>query len=138
MRRRRLEEGAAAVLAEDVAHRVADLADRAADAEREYELRHPDCLIDIPQSGERFDREGMLEMQRNFPGGPPDMNLKRLAGEGDAWVAELESDYGDERGGVFNVCVILEFKDGKIARETRYYADPFEAPEQRAQWRLDG
>jgi hypothetical protein len=108
------------------------------DAEREYELRHPDCLIDIPQSGERFDREGMLEMQRNFPGGPPDMNLKRLAGEGGAWVAELESDYGDERGGVFNVCVILEFKDGKIARETRYYADPFEAPEQRAQWRLDG
>ena len=108
------------------------------DAEREYELRHPDCLIDIPQSGERFDREGMLEMQRNFPGGPPDMNLKRLAGEGDAWVAELESDYGDERGGVFNVCVILEVKEGKIARETRYYAEPFEAPEQRAQWRLDG
>ena len=106
------------------------------DAEREYELRHPDCLIDIPQSGERFDREGMLEMQRNFPGGPPDMNLKRLAGEGDAWVAELESDYGDERGGVFNVCVILEFKEGKIARETRYYAEPFEAPEQRAQWTL--
>jgi SnoaL-like domain len=106
------------------------------DAEREYELRHPDCLIDIPQSGERFNREGMLEMQRNFPGGPPDMNLKRLAGEGDAWVAELESDYGEERGGVLNVCVILEFKDGKIARETRYYAEPFEAPGQRAQWWL--
>ena len=108
----------------------------APDAEREYELRHPDCLIDIPQSGERFDREGMLEMQRNFPGGPPDMNLKRLAGEGDVWVAELESDYGEKRGGVFNVCVILEFRDGKIARETRYYAEPFDAPEQRAQWTL--
>jgi hypothetical protein len=106
------------------------------DAEHEYELRHPDCLIDIPQSGERFDREGMREMQRNFPGGPPEMNLKRLAGEGGVWVAELESEYGEERGGAFNVCVILEFKDGKIARETRYYAEPFEAPEQRAQWTL--
>ena len=106
------------------------------DAEHEYELRHPDCLIDIPQSGERFDREGMREMQRNFPGGPPAMRLERLAGEGDVWVAELESDYGDERGGVFNVCVILEFADGLIKRETRYYADPFEAPGQRAQWTL--
>jgi hypothetical protein len=106
------------------------------DPEREYELRHPDCLIDIPQSGERFDREGMREMQRNFPGGSPDMDLKRLAGEGDVWVAELESDYGEERGGTFNVCLIVEFEDGKIRRETRYYADPFEAPEGRAQWRL--
>lgn len=106
------------------------------DPEHEYELRHPDCLIDIPQSGERFDREGMRGMQRNFPGGPPEMKLKRLAGEGDAWVAELESDYGKERGGVLNVCVILEFEDDKIKRETRYYAEPFDAPEQRAQWRL--
>jgi ketosteroid isomerase-like protein len=65
------------------------------------------------------------------------MNLKRLAGEGDVWVAELVSDYGDRPGGgVFNVCVILEFADGKIARETRYYAEPFEAPEARSKWRL--
>lgn len=106
------------------------------DPEREYELRHPDCLIDIPQSGERFDRNGMRELQRNFPGGPPDMNLERLAGEGNVWVAELVSDRGDERGGIFSVCVILEFADGLIKRETRYYAEPFEAPEQRAQWRL--
>ena len=107
------------------------------DAEREYELRHPDCVIDIPQSGERFDREGMREVQRNFPGGAPDMRLERLAGEGDVWVAELVSDYGDRPGGgVFNVCLILEFKDDRIGRETRYYAEPFEPPEARAQWRL--
>jgi len=106
------------------------------DPEHEYELRHPDCLIDIPQSGERFDREGMRNMQRNFPGGPPAMKLQRIAGSGDVWVAELVSDYG-ERGGVVNVCVILEFTEGKIARETRYYAEPFEAPEQRRQWTLD-
>jgi hypothetical protein len=108
----------------------------APEPEREYEIRHPDCLIDIPQSAERFNRDGMLEMQRSFPGGPPEMNLKRLAGEGDVWVAELESDYGEERGGIFNVCLILEFEDGKIKRETRYYAEPFEAPGQRAQWTL--
>ena len=52
-------------------------------AELEYDQRHPGCEIDIPQSGERFDRDGMREVQRGFPGGPPDMDLKRLAGEGD-------------------------------------------------------
>jgi hypothetical protein len=109
----------------------------APDPEREYELRHPDCVIDIPQSRERFDREGMLEVQRNFPGGPPKMNVARLAGKGDVWVAELVSDYGERPGGgVFYVCVILEFTDDKISRETRYYAEPFDAPEARAQWRL--
>jgi SnoaL-like domain len=107
------------------------------DPEREYELRHADCVIDIPQSGERFDRDGMREVQRNFPGGAPQMNLARLSGEGDVWVAELVSDYGEGPGrGIFNVCVVLAFKDGKIARETRYYAEPFAAPEERAQWRL--
>ena len=101
------------------------------DPEREYELRHPDCLIEIPQSGERFDRDGMLEFQRNFPGGAPEMKLQRLTGEGDVWVAELASDYGEDRGGVFNVCVILEFADGLIKRERRYYAEPFEPPSDR-------
>jgi ketosteroid isomerase-like protein len=66
------------------------------------------------------------------------MDLRRLAGEGDVWVAELASDYGEERGGVFNVCVILEFKDGKIVRETRYYADPFEPPPDRLRFSLSG
>jgi hypothetical protein len=105
----------------------------APDVEREYALRHPDCLIDIPQSGERFDREGMRELQRSFPGGPPAMQLDRLAGEGEVWVAELTSDYGEERGGIYKVCVILEFADGKIIRETRYYGEPFDPPEQRRQ-----
>lgn len=33
----------------------------------------------------------------------------------------------------------LEFRDGRIARETAYWAEPFEAPEWRAEWvhRLD-
>ncbi len=30
--------------------------------------------------------------------------------------------------------VIYELKDGKIWRDTRYYSQPFEAPEWRAQW----
>ena len=29
----------------------------------------------------------------------------------------------------------MEFRDGKVAHETQYFADPFEAPEWRARWR---
>jgi hypothetical protein len=28
----------------------------------------------------------------------------------------------------------VEFRDGTIWRDTRYYAEPFQAPEWRAQW----
>jgi hypothetical protein len=66
------------------------------------------------------------------------MKLQRLTGEGDVWVAELASDYGEDRGGVFSVCVILEFANGLIKRERRYYAEPFEPPSDRLRFSLQG
>jgi hypothetical protein len=104
------------------------------DPEFEYETRHPDCVIEIPQSGERFDTEGMREMQRAFPN-PPEIRLRRLSGEGDIWVAEAESDYS---GQIFHVAMIVEFEGDKIIRETRYYAEPFEPPKWRAKWSSKG
>jgi hypothetical protein len=32
----------------------------------------------------------------------------------------------------------IAFKDGKVIRETRYFAEPFEAPEGRAKWTKRG
>jgi hypothetical protein len=29
----------------------------------------------------------------------------------------------------------MEFRDGKVAHETQYFVDPFEAPAWRARWR---
>ncbi len=46
-------------------------------------------------------------------------------------MVEGISDYGPE---VSHVADIVEFKDGKIWRETRYYAAPFDAPKWRAKW----
>jgi hypothetical protein len=48
------------------------------------------------------------------------------------WVIKGVNDYGE--GHVFSVVVVFELRDGKIWRDTRYYAEPFEAPEWRAQW----
>jgi hypothetical protein len=44
---------------------------------------------------------------------------------------EAISDY---QGTIFHVTNIVEFVDGRIVRETRYYAEPFEAPAWRAEW----
>ena len=30
--------------------------------------------------------------------------------------------------------LIIKLRDGNVFRETRYYAEPFEAPEWRARW----
>jgi hypothetical protein len=85
----------------------------------------------MPQSVERFaSREALREMQRAFPD-PPEISLRRLVGEGDVWVAEATSDYSGQR---FYTVLILEMRADLILRETRYYAEPFEAPEWRANW----
>lgn len=109
------------------------------DADAEHALRHDDFVADIPQSGERIrGRDAMREMQQAFPPETqPRFSVKQIAGSGDRWVAEATGDYG---GHIFHVVVLFELRDGKIARETRYYAEPFEAPEWRARWveRIDG
>ena len=46
------------------------------------------------------------------------------------WVAERVNDY--DGGRVSKVVAIFELEDGKIRRDTRYYAEPFEPSECRA------
>ena len=100
-------------------------------AEQEYEMRHEDVVIDMPQSGERIrGRDNVKAMQDAYPG-PPQVTLRRIVGSGDVWVLEARSDY---HGRIYYGANIIEFREGKIIRETRYYADPFEAPAWRAQW----
>lgn len=101
------------------------------DAAQEHELRHEDVVIDMPQSGERIrGRDKMKAMQDAYPG-PPTITIRRIVGSGDVWVVEGRSDYG---GRIYYVANIIEFHEGKIIRETRYYAEPFEAPAWRGAW----
>jgi hypothetical protein len=98
--------------------------------EEEYELRHEDYIMEMVQSGERIQsREKMREFQEAYPN-PPAMQLRRVIGREGLWLVELVSDYGEQ---IYNVALIIELKDGKMWRETRYYAEQFEAPEWRAQ-----
>ena len=100
--------------------------------EEEYELRHQDYVMEIPQSGESIrGREKMREFQEAYPA-PPSTRLRRVLVRDGLWVVEGVNDYGG--GQVFDVVLIIELKEGKRWRDTRYYAEPFEAPERRARW----
>jgi hypothetical protein len=106
-------------------------------AEEDYAMRHQDYTMEIPRSGECIrGREEMREFQAGefqaaYPN-PPTMQLRRVLVRDGLWVIEWVNDYGGGR--VYDVVAIVELRDGKIFRETRYYAEPFEAPEWRAQW----
>src|SRR5215472_1277769 len=99
--------------------------------EREYGLRRPDFVLEMLQSGERIrGRDRLRKMQEAFPAPAPAINVRRVTGAYRAWIAEGDIDYGSDRS---QVVVILELDDqGLIARETRYYPQPFEAPVWRA------
>jgi len=102
------------------------------DAQTEHDLRHENYVMEMPQSGERIrGREKMRQFQEAYPN-PPRAVLRRVVGSGEVWVMEATSDYPG--GGTYHVANIVEFRDGKILKETRYYAEPFEAPGWRAAW----
>jgi hypothetical protein len=101
-------------------------------AESGYELRHEDFVMEMPQSGERiWGREKMRAFQAAFGQAAPAMRLRRVLVRERFWVAEVVSDYD---GRIFHYVSIVELKDGRIWRDTRYYAEPFEAPGWRARW----
>jgi hypothetical protein len=89
--------------------------------------------MEMPLSGEAIrGRENMRRFQEAYPGGTPSMRLRRVLVRDGLWVVEALYERGG--GQVFDVAMILELKDGRIWRDRRYYAEPFEAPEWRAQW----
>jgi ketosteroid isomerase-like protein len=97
------------------------------------DLLHDDYVQEWPQSGERIvGRDNALAINKNFPGGLPKMSFRRTVGAGDLAVLETELRYAD--GSVYQGISVLELREGKVLRETDYFAQPFEAPQWRAQW----
>ena len=96
-------------------------------------LLHDDFVQEWPQSGERIvGRDNAIAINQNFPGGLPTMRFRRTLSGGDLAVLEVELTYGD--GSRYLGVSVLEVRDGKVAKETDYFAQPFQAPQWRAQW----
>jgi hypothetical protein len=93
-----------------------------------------DFVQEWPQSGERLTKEATLrlgEKYEDLSGTSPKFTYKRMLGGGDVFVIEGTVDYGD--GIPVSYVGIGELRDGKIAKMTEYFANPFEAPA----WRAD-
>ena len=95
------------------------------------ELCHPDYALELPQSGERLQGPDNLRAFRDAFPDPPTIQPRRLVGADDLWV--VEAVRSDQSSRIF-VVAILEFRDGRIWRDTRWFSDPLEAPAWRAGW----
>jgi hypothetical protein len=99
----------------------------------EDQIRHDEYTMEWPQSGERLrGRQMMRAFQESNAGSRPPRRLRRVLVREGLWVVEGVVDYGGGRKVDF--VLILELREGKVFKETRYYAEPFEASEDRAEW----
>jgi ketosteroid isomerase-like protein len=90
-----------------------------------------DAVVEYPQSGERMrGRANIRAVEQNYPA-LPKVTIRRRLVIGDLAVVESDLDY---QGKPCQEVSIFEFRDGKIARLTQYFPEPFEAPESRARW----
>ena len=93
-----------------------------------------DFVEEWPQSGERLTKtnaQKLGEMYSQQTGTSPKFTYTRMLGGGDVFVVQGTIDYGD--GVPVSYVGIGELRDGKVAKMTEYFANPFEAPA----WRAD-
>jgi ketosteroid isomerase-like protein len=99
------------------------------DFETEHVIYHEDAVLDYPQSGERTRGRHNIQNQRAAQPSEKRFTVRRIVGSGDLWVTEFVLTYDGKPSYTVS---IMEFRDGKVARETQYFADPFVAPAWRA------
>ena len=101
------------------------------DFDVEHAIYRDDAVLEYPQSGERI--RGRLNIQASRVAQPnaKRFTVRRIVGVGDLWVTEFTLSYDGRPSYTVSV---MEFQDGKVARETQYFADPFEPGPSRAQW----
>jgi SnoaL-like protein len=111
-------------------------------------LRHPEWTVLWPQSGEKVtSSDSYAEIVRRYPGGRPTSRVDRIvgpedqwimtgantvirvSGDGNAWWSSWTVRYPD--GQLYHCVDLIELEDGKVHRETVYWAPPFDAPEWR-------
>jgi ketosteroid isomerase-like protein len=101
----------------------------ASDFEAEHEIYREDALLEYPQSGERIRGRRNIQESRRVQPNKKRFTVRRMVGSGDLWVTEFILTYD----GVPSYTVsIMEFRDGKVASETQYFADPFDPAPSRA------
>ena len=101
------------------------------DFETEHGIYHEDAVLEYPQSGERTrGRQNILNQRASQPS-EKRFTVRRIIGGGDLWITEFVLTYDGKPSYTVS---IMEFREDKVARETQYFADPFEPGASRAEW----
>ena len=96
-----------------------------------HQIYHDNVVVEWPQSGERIlGRRNLRALREAYPA-EVSFDIRRIRGSGELWVTEYVTTYNERP---VHTVSIMEFREGKVARETSYFADQYEAPEWRAQW----
>jgi hypothetical protein len=94
----------------------------ASDFDVEHEIYHADAVLEYPQSGERIRGRHNIQESRSVQPNKKRFTVRRMIGGGDLWITEFVLTYD----GVPSYTVsIMEFREGKVAKETQYFADRF-------------
>jgi hypothetical protein len=101
------------------------------DFEAEHQIYREDAVLEYPQSGERIRGRRKIQLSRAAQPNKKRFTVRRIIGGGDLWVTEFILTYDGQPSYTVS---IMEFLDGKVARETQYFGDPFEPGPSRAQW----
>jgi SnoaL-like protein len=95
----------------------------------EHEIYRDDAVLDYPQSGERIRGRHNIQESRFVQPNKKRFALRRIIGSGDLWVTEFVLTYD----GIPSCAVsIMEFREGRVANETQYFADRFDPGTSRA------
>jgi hypothetical protein len=95
----------------------------------EHEIYREDAVLEYPQSGERIRGRANIQASRFAQPSSKRFRVRRIVGAGNLWVTEFILTYDGRPSYTVSV---MEFQDGKVARETQYFADPFEPGPSRA------
>jgi len=102
----------------------------ASDFEAEHEIYREDAVLEYPQSGERIRGRRNIQESRRAQPNTKRFTVRRIVGSGNLWVTEFILSYD---GAPSYTVSIMEFRDGQVASETQYFADPFDPAPSRAQ-----
>ncbi len=106
-------------------------ASEAGDFAAEHDIYRADAVLEYPQSGERIRGRDGIQAARMAQPNKKHFEVRRVIGAGDLWISEVRMTYD---GKPLYAVSIMEFADGKVARETQYFADPFEPGPSRTRW----
>jgi hypothetical protein len=101
----------------------------AGDFEAEHDIYREDAILDYPQSGERLRGRRNIQKSRFLQPNRKRFTVRRIVGGGDLWVTEFILTYDGQPSYAVS---IMEFRDGQVANETQYFADPFDPAPSRA------